>query len=305
MQATMTTQFSPQLNTAESKIFQMGRKPRAYIFGAGGSGRKLLPKILERYEVLGFVDNKASQHKRQEMIGDYPIQSPEILKNVCFDRVVIAVLAGLEQVTEQLISYGLGYASIDRSFVEISVKSRILFLERLSEMLKQSEIKGSVAEGGVFQGEFAKEINRVFPEKVFYLFDTFEGFSPKDVATELESNFSAQQAGHFGITSIDLVKDKLPHLDMCVFKKGYFPETTIDVEDTFCFVNLDFDLYNPTLAGIEFFYPRMVAGGVILIHDYFSETYKGVAQAIDDYSMKGKSLKVLPIGDDCSVAVMC
>jgi hypothetical protein len=54
-------------------------------------------------------------------------------------------------------------------------------------------------------------------------------------------------------------------------------------EKNFCFVNLDFDLYQPTFTELEYFVPRMVSGGVILIHDYFSKEYTGINEAISDY----------------------
>ena len=39
-------------------------------------------------------------------------------------------------------------------------------------------------------------------------------------------------------------------------------------DQRFSFVHLDVDLKSSTLACLEFFYPRMVPGGVILTHDY-------------------------------------
>ena len=89
-----------------------------------------------------------------------------------------------------------------------------------------------------------------------------------------------------------------------VVVKGYFPETTVGIEEAFCFVNLDFDLYNPTYAGLEYFYPRMSKGGVILIHDYFSVGWTGVKQAVDEFVLKTNDAKLLSIGDGLSVALV-
>ena len=53
------------------------------------------------------------------------------------------------------------------------------------------------------------------------------------------------------------------------FYKGLFPGTAGPVRDRrFSFVHLDVDLKSSTLACLEFFYPRMLPGGVILSHDY-------------------------------------
>jgi hypothetical protein len=66
------------------------------------------------------------------------------------------------------------------------------------------------------------------------------------------------------------------------FYAGRFPETAGPVmERRFSFVNLDVDLYESTSAGLEFFYPRMVSGGMILSHDY--SVLAGVRRAFDEF----------------------
>ena len=50
----------------------------------------------------------------------------------------------------------------------------------------------------------------------------------------------------------------------------------------FCFVNVDVDLHEPTRDSIEFFYPRMVPGGVMVFDDYGSQMQSpGAARAIE------------------------
>ena len=47
-----------------------------------------------------------------------------------------------------------------------------------------------MAELGVYRGEFAKEINKVFPDRTLYLFDTFEGFAEQDCDTEVKKGYA-------------------------------------------------------------------------------------------------------------------
>ena len=106
-----------------------------------------------------------------------------------------------------------------------------------------------------------------------------------------------------GDTSIELVMSKMPNPSKVIIKKGYFPETAAGLEnERFCFVNLDPDLYEPILAGLEFFYPRLSRGGVILIHDYFNSAYPGSKRAVDEFCTK-HNIFAIPIGDDISIAV--
>jgi hypothetical protein len=200
---------------------------------------------------------------------------------------------------------GVPKGKIITDFVTIPVKSRIIFLEKLGELFKEKGVEGSVAEGGVFQGEFAREINRVFPEKPLYLFDTFSGFDERDIPAEQTYNYSSYGQHHLDMTSVDVVLKKLPYPDVCIIKQGYFPETTAGITDNFCFVNLDFDLYQPIFAGLEFFHPRMAPGGIIIVHDFFNPSFKGVKAAIAEFSRKNSELRTFPIGDGISIGIYC
>lgn len=272
--------------------------PSAYIFGAGHVGTNLLSQIREQYSIIAFLDNDKT--KWGGNINGFNIYSPESIVKTDYDVIITASLAGFNLMVEQLTDLGVPQEKIHTGYVTATVQSRIVFLERLAWMFQEKGIHGCVAECGVFMGEFAREINRVFPNHKFYLFDTFSGFDARDIAHEGKNEYSELGAGHFNITTEELVLSKLPHPDMCIVRKGYFPETTEGISDTFCFVNLDFDLYQPTLAGLEYFAPRMVKGGVILVHDYFAAGFRGVKAAVNDFN-KANEYKVIPIGDGLSV----
>lgn len=150
---------------------------------------------------------------------------------------------------------------------------------------------------------FSQEINRYFPARKLYLFDTFEGFDKRDVNTELNEGFSNVRENYYGETSEELVLKRLSNREKAVVCKGYFPETTKDIPDEkYLFVNLDFDLYNPIKAGLEYFYPRMMDGGVILVHDYFTKFYHGVEKAVSEFESVHDLIKT-PIGDGISIAL--
>jgi O-methyltransferase len=148
------------------------------------------------------------------------------------------------------------------------------------EEITYNSVKGNVAELGVYKGEFAKELNSLFTRRSLYLFDTFEGFSTKDIETEKNNKFSGAAQEHFSDTNVSLVLSKMKYPERCIVRKGYFPETTGGIDDTFCFVNIDTDLYLPVLNGLEFFYPKLEKGGYIFVHDFNNDIYKGARQAV-------------------------
>ena len=51
----------------------------------------------------------------------------------------------------------------------------------------------------------------------------------------------------------------------------------------FALVHLDCDLYAPTRAAMEFFYPRLTRGGLLVVHDYASGHWPGVVRAVDEF----------------------
>lgn len=280
---------------------------KCIIFGAGNTGEKVFNEIKD-YEIIGVVDNDKSKWGIKTF-GEMVIEKPKKLIEIEYDKIVIASLVGYKSILEQLYSMGISDEKIDKTFINtnILIDARIVFLKQFASMC--TDIEGSVAEAGVFQGEFAKEINGAFPNRKLYLFDTFEGFDDRDIKVELKQNkgeVKSSNQRHFELTSEELVLSKLPIQEKCIIKKGFFPETTVGLEnEKFCFVNLDMDLYKPTLEGLKFFYPRMSKGGCILIHDYFSDVYSNIKQAIKDFEEeKNIILNKLPIGDELSLAII-
>ena len=164
------------------------------------------------------------------------------------------------------------------------------------ETIDREGIEGDVAELGVYRGEMALLYNKVLPRKKLYLFDTFTGFPTEDLDVSEDPRFRD--------TSIEYVKSRIGDDMNVIFKPGYFPETVSGMERCrFCFVMLDADLYKPTRAGLEFFYPRMSKGGYIFLHDYTSsESNYAVSRAADEF-LADKPEKIIEIPDTWGTAL--
>ena len=180
-------------------------------------------------------------------------------------------------VKDKTISKGL--IRIERAYKD---KVRFYNLWFQIEQLKKNNIKGAFAELGVHKGETAKAIHYMDSNRKFYLFDTFEGFSEKDLKheTQKDEKFSTDM---FADTSIEKVKKYMEGNENLCFKPGFFPEAAKGLEnEKFAFVNIDADLYAPTIDALKFFYPRLNNGGVIIIHD-FNHNWDGIPKAIHEF----------------------
>ncbi|MCX6284987.1 MAG: class I SAM-dependent methyltransferase [Bacteroidetes bacterium] len=150
------------------------------------------------------------------------------------------------------------------------------------ERLRKEQVAGAFAELGVYQGESARALHHMDPERKFYLFDTFEGFKDQDLAIE-KGEAASYTTSNFADTHIDKVLSTIAGNRNISVQPGYFPGSALKlVQERFALVNIDADLYNPTRAGLEFFYPRLSPGGVILVHDY-NYQWEGVLRAVDDF----------------------
>jgi O-methyltransferase len=167
----------------------------------------------------------------------------------------------------------------------------------LLRTIAERKVEGDIAELGVYKGYTAKLLHYYMPERKLHLFDTFEGFTDRSVIAEEENTGLARSGSDFADTSLKHVKDYIDQKNSNVlYYKGYFPETIPKDfnELRFAFIHLDADLYEPTMEGLKFFYPRMSQTGMIVIHDY--NAWPGARKAVDDF-FSDKSELPIPIPD--------
>lgn len=166
---------------------------------------------------------------------------------------------------------------------------RLATLELLTRQL--GDVPGAVAELGVYRGFFAGCMNRLMPERKLYLFDSFRGFQPEAGASP------AFQAAHEN-TTVRRVLAALPHPEKALVMAGFFPQSLHGLEERFCLVSLDVDFPETTLAGLRYFWPRMEAGGYLLLHDWGNPALPGIREAVDTYRREtGQRLPAVPLAD--------
>lgn len=161
-----------------------------------------------------------------------------------------------------------------RSLLTVDEYFLILSLARAS-----AKREGSLIEIGAYQGSSARLICEVKGDKKFYVCDTYEGLPEshkQDRAVHKVAQYacSLESVGKFleGFSNVQLVK-------------GFFPGSIREIvpdDEKFTFAHIDVDLYEGTLQGIRWLYPRMVPGGIIISHDY--SVLAGVKTAVDELS---------------------
>lgn len=159
-------------------------------------------------------------------------------------------------------------------------------------------IGGDTAECGAFMGLGSHLICMASRDsggeaRRHLIFDSFEGLS--------------EPSGNDGTywTKGDLAYDEvriranLAEFDFVTYLKGWIPERFAEVaERRFSFVHIDVDLAEPTRHSLEFFFPRLEVGGVIIVDDYGFASCPGVTAAVDDFIARNPdaSLVQSPVG---------
>lgn len=180
-----------------------------------------------------------------------------------------------------------------KNYKKIDIQ-RSMALKAVANEILRRNISGNVAELGVYQGNFSKIINELFPERLLYLFDTFGGFEQKDLI--LEQKLTNANTAMFKDTNVDLVLSKMVNKNNCRIVKGYFPESVVGIEDNFAFVSIDADLYKPIYDGLVYFYKHLSNGGYIFVHDFNNTYFSGARKAVEKFC-KEEKIGYVPIPD--------
>lgn len=138
-------------------------------------------------------------------------------------------------------------------------------------------MEGDIAEVGVYEGSSTRAICEAKGDKRLHVCDTFAGLP---APTAEDGGVETQGCYACGLDSIRAYLAGFPNVEYHV---GFCPDSVRGVLDDarFCFVHLDLDLYSSTKQCLEYFFPRLVPGGVILSHDY--SLLDGVRQAFDEF----------------------
>jgi len=281
-------------------------RPLRIIFGAGNKGRMLL-RVLNMplngdSGVLCFIDS--DPQKWGSKVEDCPVMAPEYLLTLPMHSfmIYVAVGPGYDQVRDILTGYDLT-ENVDfvdagitpMALTELNYEYRLLWEKIRNRSLLSDErlqvlhqfagavphLSGEVAEIGVYRGGTAYLLATIFSDQKrrVRLFDTFSGIPATAASMDIH------REGDFADTNLSGVAQFLQGFDNIAFHTGVFPDSVTPEADaaSYCFVHVDADIYRSVCDCCEFFYPRLVQGGMLLFDDYGFATCPGVRKAVDEF----------------------
>jgi O-methyltransferase len=200
----------------------------------------------------------------------------------------------------------------DRAIIERALPLTMTGVPRLQALVdavrycERSAIPGSFAECGVWRGGSVLAMILTLQDlgkadRDIYLYDTFEGMTPpseRDVSpidgSALETWQRAEQTGERPWSQLfDPETFNEDHVRAALLETGYPAErlhlVAGPVEETLpgrspdllALLRLDTDWYESTRHELDHLYPRLAAGGVLIIDDYGH--WEGARRAVDEY----------------------
>ena len=187
----------------------------------------------------------------------------------------------------------------ENNFYQLAPFSRFeKFITQLELFKKSIEVKGDIIEFGVYKGNSLIRLisfNKIFNKrkKKIYGFDVFNKFpfgsNKKDEKHRI--NF-VKDAGENSINKNKLIKilKKKKFTNFKLIKGNVLKTIPIFLKKNnklkFSFINLDLDLYEPSLLVLENFYPKLSKNGILML-DNFNEFF-GETKAVKEFCKKKK-----------------
>jgi|TARA_B100001964_G_scaffold226487_1_gene275441 hypothetical protein len=167
-------------------------------------------------------------------------------------------------------------------------------LQSVRHVLSKKNLENyNFVECGCWTGHSSYIISKILKEynfkNKFYIFDSFEG-GLSDLEKEDKSLFASlseeeiKDQKDYCKSNENDVRNLLKNFEFVEIFKCWIPEKFHNVADKkFQFIHLDVDLYQPTKDSLEFFYPKLAQGGIIVCDDYNFTTFPGAKKAWDDF----------------------
>ncbi|RLC88833.1 MAG: hypothetical protein DRJ03_00930 [Chloroflexi bacterium] len=162
----------------------------------------------------------------------------------------------------------------------LMVPTKRIHLVTLFNKTMINAVAGEIWECGVFNGGSLCLLlaNRPDPSRFVRAFDSFEGLP------ETSEHDNYYQKGGFGNADYDNLMGVVSLFENVEVRKGFIPETFAGLEESkIAFALIDVDIYQSYLDCLEFIYPKVSAGGVIVFDDYNINKCKGANVAVDQF----------------------
>jgi len=185
----------------------------------------------------------------------------------------------------------LRYFFVFRSFQDFTMIPRKTYVANLELCRHYVGVAGDIVECGTWKGGMiAGMVSILGADRVYYLFDSFEGLPEvKEIdglaakAWQSDTNnvhYFNNCSAEEGDARKAMTRSGATHYRI---RKGWFSESmeTFSSLNGIAILRLDADWYDSTMVCLVHLFPKINKGGILILDDYY--TWEGCSKAIHDY----------------------
>ncbi len=197
---------------------------------------------------------------------------------------------------------------IFKEYHDFTMVPEDVFLNNLSLVEKFKFQEGCVVECGVWRGGMIASISEILGhDREYYLFDSFEGLpQAKEIDGTAANTWQNDRNSPFYFnnckaeisyaeTAMKMAGQKNFHII-----KGWFSDTlpTFKPHSPIAILRLDGDWYDSTMDCLNYLFPFVNEGGLVIIDDYYA--WDGCSRAVHDFFSKSNlPLKIRSFNNIC------
>jgi len=309
-------EFSAKMNIFFNFLESLKKTKQKYLVYGYGAVGKMMGTMLQE-QAIGFLDKDENVVTKANKINVVNIHE---IGSLTWDKILISVLGREKEIQQELQKlYGVSpddivvlpigrefeselYQKIyvnasyspwcsDQNFLNLYDQIRnntlvdIFRCYEIFTLVQQvSKLqKGAFIEIGVFKGGtgavIASQVKACALDETVYLCDTFEGVVK---SSQVDTHYVNGEHS----TSQAPVEELLKALDLdnIVLLQGIFPDDTAHIveNEMFRFCHIDVDVYQSAKDIMDWIWPRMVVGGVVVYDDFGFSSCEGIKKHVEE-----------------------
>ena len=230
--------------------------------------------------------------------GKSNLQSSHFLGEITYDTDSLCTSNNADFINEIKFKSAYSKALATHPWEGFSLQWRVYIVCWFANHVKN--IKGDFVECGVNTGAYSRAVIDYIDfqslNKTFFLLDTFNGLVAEQISDNEKNNGINKYLNSYRDVYNE-VKSTFENLPVKIIK-GAVPDTLPQCDaQSIAYLSIDMNCVLPEIAAMEYFWPKVSTGGVVILDDYGFPNHIEQKNAFDQFAKKNDiEILCLPTG---------